>query len=179
VKLPAGEFHSIKVVGAAPAVYIYIYQNSTDLAVRKAFKALSEIDEHLANERPLSDNLSDYFSAEDEQKWRQYFFPNQNLNEQHNSKKEAVVQFRKSWYARALSWLDKKSRNVYKGIMVVSYAFLDLLAGDDVFSDEIRFVERQIEMDAWRSAFHEIYRFELEKITNQKSEQLANDKDEL
>jgi len=179
VKLPAGEFHSIKVVSDEPAVYMYIYQNSTDLTVRKAYKALSEIDDHLANERPLPDNLTSYFTAEDELKWRQYFFPNQNINEQHNSRKEAVVEYRKSFYARALAWLDKKSRNVYKGMMVVSYAFTDLLAGDDVFADEVRYIERQMEMDAWRSTFHELYRFQLEKITDQKSEQLSNDKDEL
>merc|ERR1712037_281613 len=162
-----------------PAVYMYIYQNSTDLAVRKAYKALSEIDDHLANERPLPDNLTNYFTAEEQEKWRQYFFPNQNIKEQHDSRKEAVVEYRKSFYARALSWLDKKSRNVYKGMKVVSYAFSDLLTGDDVFADEVRYIERQMEMDAWRSTFHEMYRFQLEKITNQKSEQLSNDKDEL
>ena len=62
---------------------------------------------------------------------------------------------------------------------VVSYAFSDLLTGDDVFADEVRYIERPMEMDAWRSTFHEMYRFQLEKITNQKSEQLSNDKDEL
>ena len=70
----------------------------------------------------------------------------------------------------ALAWLDKKSRNVYKGLMVVSYAISDLMSGENAFADEVTYIERQMEMDAWRSTFHDIYRAELEKVTNQNSQ---------
>ena len=35
VKLPPGEFHTVHVIGDKPSMYMYIYQNSTDIEFRK------------------------------------------------------------------------------------------------------------------------------------------------
>ena len=65
-KLPAGEFHTIQATGNEPVMYMYIYQNSTEIEWRKKYKAISEIDDHLANGRELPDNLTNLYTEEEE-----------------------------------------------------------------------------------------------------------------
>ena len=38
VKLPAGQFHTVHAAGDVPVMYMYIYENTTDIEYRRKYK---------------------------------------------------------------------------------------------------------------------------------------------
>ena len=126
--------------------------------------ALKEIDSYNDKNEPLPDNLTDYFTAEEETNLRAYFFGDQSSEaelERKVSRNEKVLSFKRSFYGRTLYWLDSKSRNLRRGSLLgkltdqisityictsVYYSAIDLLAGKryqtDFDDDQIYWLER-------------------------------------
>ena len=115
--VPAGQFHTVHCLGDNPAMYMYIYQNSTDVEYRKKFKILREIDQYDSKE-DLPSNLTNYFTPEEESHLREYFYGSKSKEEIKVARKEKVVQFKKSFYGKTLYWCDKKIRNVRRGVLL-------------------------------------------------------------
>ena len=115
--LPAGEFHTVHCLGDNPAMYMYIYQNSTDVEYRKKFNVLKEIDQYDSKD-DLPQNLTNYFTPEEEAQLREYFYGSKSKEELKVARKENVVQFKKSFYGKTLYWCDKKIRNVRRGVLL-------------------------------------------------------------
>ena len=44
LKLPEGEYHYVHAVGSEPVMYMYIYQNTTDVKLARNFQAILQID---------------------------------------------------------------------------------------------------------------------------------------
>jgi vitamin K-dependent gamma-carboxylase len=44
IKLPAGEFHTVRSTGSDPSMYMYIYQNTTDIEYRKFVQTVGSIE---------------------------------------------------------------------------------------------------------------------------------------
>jgi len=155
--LPAGQFHTIHCIGETPAMYMYIYQNSTDVEYRRKFNVLKEIDQYDSKE-DLPHNLTNYFTPEEEAQLREYFYGSKSKEEIKVARKEKVVQFKKSFYGKTLYWCDKKIRNVRRGVLLVYYAIDDLINNrhvckDPEICDPVDFYERLSILDEWVSPF--------------------------
>jgi len=174
LKLPPGEFHTVHATGDEPVMYMYIYQNTTDIEYRRKYKALKEIDSYNDKNEPLPDNLTDYFTAEEETKYRGYFFGDQ-ANEEAQlerkvSRNEKVLAFKRSLTGRTLYWLDAKTRNLRRGSLLVYYSLIDLASGKsyqvDFSDDEIYWLERLSYMDQWTSPFKSIIKNRVDEIVS-------------
>jgi len=184
VKLPAGQFHTVHAAGDVPVMYMYIYQNTTDIEYRRKYKALKEIDSYNDKNEPLPDNLTDYFTAEEETNLRAYFFGDQSSEaelERKVSRNEKVLTFKRSFYGRTLYWLDSKSKNLRRGSLLVYYSAIDLLTGKryqtDFDDDQIYWLERFSYLDQWESPFRTIIKAKVDEIVA--AEMNIPQKDEL
>jgi len=143
-------------------------------------KALKEIDSYNDKKENLPDNLTDFFTVEEEAKYREYFFGDSSDEAKHErkvSRNEHVLNFKRSFYGRSLYWLDAKSRNLRRGAILVYYAIVDLVSGTriqtDFEKDEIFFLERIGVLDDWTSPFRQIIKNRVDEIVAE--QKLAKD----
>mgnify|MGYP000045249077 CR=1 FL=1 len=166
--LPPGEFHTIHATGDDPVMYMYIYQNSTEIDMRKKYKALTQIDEHKANDRELPDNLTNLWTSEEEAKLREYFFGSEPVDLA--SKKDEVKNFKRSYYGQSLYWLDRKVSNLRRGLLLVGYSISDVVTGFNFYqepppdADLTEYYARLDILDRWVSPFKTILKTEIDKL---------------
>ena len=163
--LPPGEFHTIHAVGEEPVMYMYIYQNSTEIAIKKQYAAIMEIDSYHANGKELPENLTDLFTPEEDARLRDYFFKS-TREDQLVKQNDKVRAFKKSWHGMSLYWMDKKVTNVRRGVLVVHYAISDLITGQDIEKAELEeYYERQHTLDSWQSPFFRMIKDKIDALT--------------
>lgn len=171
-KLPEGEFHTVQAVGDDPVMYMYVYQNSTEIEWRKKYKILTEIDDHREKspDKPLPANLT-VWTPEEEAKIRQYFFGNQTVDEIEKikiAKRQDVIDFKQTYYAQMLFWLDKRMTHIRRGALVVGYAIKDLIFSQDIENLQEIFTERSKVLNEYESPFFKTLKENIDSIKKQK-----------
>jgi len=185
-------------MGDTPSMYMYIYQNTTDIEYRKyeslgiscifelkfrKYKVITEIDKYRDNGEALPDNLTDYFTVEEEARLRTLFFGEETAESAKDKKivkNEKVKQFKKTRFAQFMYWLDRKSQNVRRGSLLVYYAMADILTGNRLRvehdeDDELAYMERYSYIDGWVSPFRKIIVNTIDKLMEEAKVEEANE----
>ena len=148
-------------------MYMYVYQNSTEIEWRKKYQILTELDDHRDNDKPIPENLT-IWTPEEEAKVRDYFFGDKNEDEKQKikiSKREDVRAFKQTFYAKTLFYLDKQVTHIRRGALVVTYAINDLLFSPDIENMEEIYTERSKILNQYESPFYKIIKENIDMIT--------------
>lgn len=110
--------------------------------------------------------MTDLWTSEEEIKLREYFFGSKSVEDQRVSRNEKVREFKKTFYASALYWLDRKVASLRRGSLVVGFAISDLIYGFEVNDENLEeYYERQFILDKWESYFRKLIKTNIDQIS--------------